>query len=236
MAAEMTRATDDNSGEGNLVPEGRGPQQNAMFPRSVRGDVAPVCILSGNGPRQRSYDLTGWRLILRGTDPDFNMQRSYRNLDNPFQGWNVRFISSTVFEAAWIRTDDAQSDIVIHYVSGVYRWVPNRHTRNGSLELIVHEGLGTSASEYGRVLAMTINGDDPVATSSWGPIYALFDPARFPSPGSLLEIATLEQTLRPQYNQDLYVDATRKKATPATNLWTVGATTETLDFVQSLKT
>jgi hypothetical protein len=224
---------DTCGGEGCPIPEVSGPRQVAVFRHRVRGDAAPVCITSGSGPRQRSYDLSGWRLLLRGSDPDFNLQRSYRNLDNPFMGWNVRFLSSTAFEAEWVQSD-ASGDRVVNVVRGRYRWVPNAHTRNGALELLVEEGLPLSASDYGRVLALTINGDDPLATSSWGPIYALFDPARFPSPGALYEHAMMQQTIRPRYNEDRYVSSTGAFTTPAPGLWTVGVAPETATHLAQL--
>jgi len=228
---------DTCGGEGCPIPEMRGPSQVATFPRLHRDDTPPVCVRSVSGVRQRAYDLSGWRLYLRGSDPDFNLQRSYRNLDNPFVGWNVRFLSSTMFEAAWVQADRARPsspDRVVNVVLGRYRWVPSAHVRSGSLELIVEEGIPSSASDYGRVLAMTISGDDPLATSSWGPIYALFDPATFPSPGQQMEQTLMAQTLQPRYNENRYVNRTSSASTPAPGLWTVGVAPETAAFVRSL--
>jgi len=228
---------DTCGGEGCPVPDMIGPEQVAKFVHRHRGDVAPICIKSGSGPRQRAYDLTGWRLRLRGSDPDFNMQRSYRNLDNPFVGWNVRFLSSTQFEAQWVQynlSDAKEPPRLVNVVRGRYRWVPTTHTRSGSLELVVEEGLPASASQYGRVLALTISGDDPLATSSWGPLYAQFDPARFPSPGALFEQALMQQSMMPVYNDSRYISGDGKTSTPAPGLWTVGFAPETARFVDSL--
>jgi len=212
-----------------------GPSQVAKFVRRVRDDPAPVCIKSPSQPLQRSYDLSGYRLTLRGSDPDFNFQRSYRNLDNPLEGWNVKFISSERFEAAWVRSTGAGGAMrQVGYVTGTYRWVPDRHTRWGSLTMTVTDLQDESASDFGAVLSMTINGDDPLATSSWGPLYASFEPSAFPSPGARAEHAQLTQTFLPVENQQRLLYRQTAATTPAPSLWSVGADLATVRFVQSL--
>lgn len=231
-----------------------GPSQVAWFRRRVIDDPPPICITGGgDGPRQRAFDLSaggGYSLRIRGSDPDFNLQRSYRNLDNPFEGWDVRFVSPSRFEAALVRAERAEPaggvgsptvgpERAIGYVSGSYRWVPTTHTRSGSLELLLsREEAPGSASDYGRAFVLTISGDDPLATSSWGPVYAWFDPDAFPSPGALAERAMLQQTLRPRYNESMYLSRTVVggvvRGTPTPGLWTVGAAPETAAFVRGL--
>lgn len=179
----------------------------------------------------RSYSLVGWKIILRGSDPDFNMQRSYRNLGTPQEGWNVKFTSETEFEADLVRTRTNTSGLLLR---GSYRWVPNMHTRDGVLELRIEEGLERSASEYGRVLSLTLKADDPLATSSWGPIYALFDPEQFPSPSALREYAIMQQTVQPIYNESRYMDSRSTRTTPAPGLWTTGLAPETAAFVREI--